>query len=142
MKIEVNRMNVEIRLMQENELEEVASLVQKVFGYYTVPKQLTIDDFSVVAIVDNRIVGQILVHPIVDPFLNRMQYYLQDICVDSTYRENGIASKMIHYIFTLAQKNHIFRVFLTSKKTRLEAHELYKKLGFYERDSDVFAKDF
>lgn len=135
-------MDVEIRQMTESELPQVAYLVQQVFGYDVVPQKLGPSDFSVVAVVDDNIVGQILVHPIVDPFLNRTQYYLQDVCVDEEYRGKGIASKMMHFVFDFAQENHIFRIFLTSGKNRLEAHSLYKKFGFYVRDSDIFAKDF
>ena len=142
MKIEVNYMEVEIRLMKDEELNQVASLVQNNFQYNVSSVAMDSRDFSIVAVINQEIVGQILVHPIIDPFLNRVQYYLQDICVDSKYRGQGIASKLIRYVFHLAEKNHIFRIFLTSSKSRIEAQMLYKKLGFYERESDVFAKDF
>lgn len=135
-------MDVEIRQMKESELSQVARLVQQVFGYDAIPQMLDSGDFSVVAVVGGNIVGQILVHPIVDPFLNRTQYYLQDVCVDEEYRGKGIASKMMHFVFDFAQENHIFRIFLTSSRNRLDAHALYEKFGFYVRNSDIFAKDF
>ena len=96
-------MDVEIRQMKESELSQVARLVQQVFGYDAVPQRLDSGDFSVVAVVGGNIVGQILVHPIVDPFLNRTQYYLQDVCVDEDYRGKGIASKIMHFVFVFAQ---------------------------------------
>lgn len=61
-------MDVEIRQMKESELSQVARLVQRVFGYDAVPQRLDSGDFSVVAVVGGNIVGQILVHPIVDLF--------------------------------------------------------------------------
>lgn len=142
MKIEVNHMEVEIRLMKDEELSQVANLVQKVFQYNVSSVAMDSNDFSIVAVINHTIVGQILVHPIKDPFLNRVQYYLQDICVDAEYREKGIASKLIQYVFGLAEKKHVFRIFLTSSNSRIEAHLLYKKMGFYKRESNVFAKDF
>lgn len=135
-------MDVEIRRMKETELSQVASLVQRVFGYDSNPQNLGIGDFAVVAVIDGCVIGQILVHPIVDPFLNRTQYYLQDICVDEKYRSQGIASRLMHFVFEIAQENHIFRIFLTSSRNRQRAHALYEKFGFYVRDSDIFAKDF
>lgn len=66
--------------------------------------------------------------------------WLEDLVVDSDLRRKGVGEKLVKHILTYAKSEGINRVDLTSSIQRYEAHQLYKKVGFTERESNIFRK--
>ena len=54
----------------------------------------------------------------------------------------GIATKLFEEVFNICRFENISYIELTSNETRVEAHALYKKIGFMVRDTTVFRKEF
>lgn len=52
------------------------------------------------------------------------------IVIAKKYRKNGLASTLLEYIFKLAKKNNIEKIFLEVRKSNIPAQNLYLKLGF------------
>lgn len=66
--------------------------------------------------------------------------WLEDLVVESSLRRKGIGEKLVRHILDYAKEEGIERVDLTSNTQRLAAHQLYKKVGFAQRESNIFRK--
>ncbi len=57
---------------------------------------------------------------------------VDNVVVDPNYRGQGIGKKMMMKAMELARQNDCYKMMLSSNKSRVRAHEFYKKLGFEE----------
>ena len=86
-----------------------------------------------------------------NPFLKRVEYISNDIClgyleysliydrmeldnimVFEEYRNNGIGTKMLAHLISLAIENHVDNITLEVRVSNEIARNLYKKFGFHE----------
>ena len=86
-----------------------------------------------------------------NPFLNRAIYLvdnvacgkldyllmydrmeIQDIFVDVNYRNQGIGTKLMAYLISVAIDNHVVNITLEVRISNEVARSLYKKFGFRE----------
>lgn len=63
---------------------------------------------------------------------------IEDVVVDEEYRGKKIGLFMIGRLIKLARASNISFVELTSNSARIAANNLYKKLGFKERDTNCY----
>jgi len=63
---------------------------------------------------------------------------LEDVVIDENYRKQGIATQLIEEVTKEAKKHNMWYVELTSRPTRVEANKLYQKLGFEERETNIY----
>ncbi|CAO3599663.1 unnamed protein product [Absidia cylindrospora] len=71
--------------------------------------------------------------------LTGLRSHIEDVVVDSAWRRQGIAGQLIQTAIRYAQKSLDVRTIdLTSRPDRVAANTLYKKLGFVERDTNVY----
>lgn len=74
--------------------------------------------------------------------VNRMptgsKAWIEDVVVDSAARKQNIGEKLVRYAIEFAINMNIKSINLTSTPTRLAANELYKKMGFEKRDTNVY----
>ena len=56
--------------------------------------------------------------------------YLSDLCVDEQYQRQGIGRLMMEYAISRSREAGCYKLQLASSKTRDEAHQFYKSLGF------------
>jgi len=63
---------------------------------------------------------------------------LEDIVVDSKYRRKGIGEKLISTAINQARKEEVYCIDFTSRQERIEANNLYQKLGFQKRNTNVY----
>ncbi len=89
---------------------------------------------------DNTIVGNIMITTKYDPTKNKTTFYLDYVCVKESYQNRGIASRLLEEVETLAKRENVSKIQLTSNKKREAARNLYKKYGFTIVDTDIFAK--
>eukprot|EP00808_Paulinella_micropora_P008027 g4507.t1 len=66
--------------------------------------------------------------------------WIEDVVVFSTARGCGIGSRLVEACLAVARQIGCGNVDLTSNPARIEAHALYKKLGFAVRDTLVFRR--
>ena len=71
--------------------------------------------------------------------LTRHTYLIDDVVCHPQYQRQGIATRMIQVAFAQAKVKGCHRVALTC--SRPEAQRFYKKLGFTERDSQLYYWD-
>lgn len=63
---------------------------------------------------------------------------IENVVVDESYRGRGIGKLLTEKLIASAKKKKAEYVDLTSKPERAAANELYKKLGFEIRDTNVY----
>ena len=62
---------------------------------------------------------------IYDPYIDRVSYFLQDVCVDEKFRGQDIATKMIDKVKEIAKKRNVESVMLTCNKKRKESFPIF-----------------
>lgn len=63
---------------------------------------------------------------------------LEDIVVDKTYRKKGVGTKLIAAAVNQAREEGVTHLDLTSRSTRVAANNLYQRLGFKKRDTNIY----
>lgn len=86
-----------------------------------------------VAKIDNKVVGYIGMLFVMD------ECHVLNIAVDSNYRRNGIATKLVNELFKHCKKHKTAYVMLEVRVTNIPAQKLYSKLGFKD---EVLRKDY
>lgn len=66
---------------------------------------------------------------------------IEDIIIDEKYRGQGLGQKLIEEIIKIAKDKKLLKLKLTSNPQRQAARNLYMKLGFEMKDTNVFVKE-
>lgn len=64
--------------------------------------------------------------------------WIHDVVVDQEARGRGVGEALTREAFRIARDAGVENVSLTTRRHRAAAHRLYRRLGFVERESDVF----
>ncbi len=64
--------------------------------------------------------------------------HIEDVVVDEQCRGRGLGSVLIQKLIERARARHAVSVSLTSKPSRVAANELYQKLGFEKKETNVY----
>ncbi len=67
-----------------------------------------------------------------------LKVWIEDVVVDNKMRGKGIGEKLTRYAIDYAIKLGAKRIELTSKPSRIAANEMYKKMGFDKRETNVY----
>lgn len=95
------------------------------------------DYIHLIVVKDNgRIIGALTL--IENKLLSTYKASIEDVVVDTKYRGQGIGKQLIEYAISIANNSGIEKIDLTSRPGRIAANELYKKLGFELRDTNVY----
>ncbi len=68
--------------------------------------------------------------------------WIEDVVVDEAVQGRGIASKLVHHALDQARELDIRSVELTSRPSREAANRLYQRLGFSQRETNVYRFNF
>lgn len=63
---------------------------------------------------------------------------IDDVVVDEAHRGKGIGKSLMEKLMAMAKKKGAAYIDLTSKPQRIAANELYKRLGFKRRETNVW----
>lgn len=63
---------------------------------------------------------------------------IEDVVVDEKYRGQGLGQQLTQKLIDIAKQNYAKYVDLTSSPSRIAANELYKKMGFEKRETNVY----
>ncbi len=88
----------------------------------------------------NKIVGMITLIIYRIPYTKKA--VLEDVVVDEDFRGQGIGTKLIQTAIAKAKKTGAFIIDFTSRPNRESANRLYKKLGFKQRETNVYRLEF
>lgn len=64
--------------------------------------------------------------------------WIEDVIVDSQQRGKGIGIALVRYAIRFAQQQGIEKIDLTSSYDRIIANQLYQKIGFQKRASNLY----
>jgi len=92
-----------------------------------------------VARVDNQIVGLLTLAIFRIP--TAVRAWIEDVVVDSSARSLGVGEALNLAAIAEAKRRGAKTVDLTSRPSRDAANKLYKRLGFIERDTNVYRFD-
>ena len=64
--------------------------------------------------------------------------FLESVVVDDNYRGQGIGEQLVKAAMELAAQRRVTRIDLTTSDRRPAAKRLYQRLGFMQRDTNVY----
>jgi ribosomal protein S18 acetylase RimI-like enzyme len=86
--------------------------------------------------VDGRIVGSLTLATFRIP--TGLRAWIEDVVVDDSARGHGVGAALNFAALEEARRRGAVTVDLTSRPSREAANKLYKKLGFVERETNVY----
>lgn len=134
---------LEIRKYQDSDLLSLNKLLKEAyqeFGFTRKGKTNPLNQ-EFVAIVDNQVVGYLVLNQLYDQIRNINYGHINYVCVLKKYQNRGVATELFQHVFNVCKKEQISYLELTSNPTRVAAHHLYQKLEFQLRKTDVFRKE-
>lgn len=85
---------------------------------------------------DTRIIGMGTLVPVIKP--TGRDGYIEDVVVDQSYRGQGIGEVLTQELIDEARRLRLDNIGLTSQPSRVAANQLYQKLGFVRRETNVY----
>ncbi len=73
--------------------------------------------------------------------LDRTIGRIEDVVVDASTRGQGVGRGLMEGLIEEAKKQGISRLFLTSRPERIEANQLYQKVGFIKYETNPYKMD-
>ncbi|MGL4781031.1 MAG: GNAT family N-acetyltransferase [Bacteroidales bacterium] len=70
--------------------------------------------------------------------LSGIKGWVEDVVIDNEYRGKGYSVKLLEHAIVFARNKGIEKLMLTSRPSRLVANNLYRKLGFTQRETNVY----
>jgi ribosomal protein S18 acetylase RimI-like enzyme len=89
---------------------------------------------------EDRIVGMISLAVVQMP--TGLRSYLEDLVIDSSYRQRGAATALLQAAIGLARSSGARTLDMTSRPSRAGAIRLYERVGFQRRDTNAFRYSF
>lgn len=68
--------------------------------------------------------------------------WIEDVVVDEAYRGKGVGKNLAAFAIQFAKQQHVDTLMLTSNPARVAANSLYKKMGFEQRETNVYRMIF
>ena len=64
--------------------------------------------------------------------------WIEDVVVDETFRGQGIGENLIEFAIQFARQQQVDILTLTSSPARVAANNLYKKIGFQPKETNLY----
>lgn len=64
--------------------------------------------------------------------------WIEDVVMDEKYRGQGFSKQLVTHTVRFVKKQGIPLIMLTSNPTRIAANKLYQKLGFEQKQTNVY----
>ena len=132
-------MNIVVDYYKKEYLDQVNSILNEAFN--VTKGNFRGEQFKeIVSIVDDEIVGYLLLTKVLNPIKDKYYYLVDYVCVSSKYRGLGIGDKLMSFAEKIARGDGAIYLQLTCGIHRVAAHKLYERCGYIKRDSDQFRK--
>jgi len=92
--------------------------------------------FLLVAIDNNHIIGMASLITAMSP--TNIFGLIEDVVVDEKYRGKGLGRMLVERLIKQGKRQKLAQLKLTSKKDRVAANNLYKKLGFVLKETNSY----
>lgn len=79
-----------------------------------------------------KVIGRVYLYLIKNDLHKEPYGYLEDLFVDESHRGSGLGKRLVQTVIEEAKKLGCYKLIGTSRNSRAEVHEFYKKLGFEE----------
>ena len=132
-------MKIDIRTYKTSDKESLNILLNEVYNLEKIEDNSS--NLEILAVDNDMVVGYLTINKLYDSVRNINYAFLNYVCVKKEYRNNGIASHMLEYVFNICRNNNISYIELTSNDNRVEAQYLYSNMGFSIRETNVFRKE-
>lgn len=93
-----------------------------------------------IARVDGKIVGSLTLVTFRIP--TGIRAWIEDVVVDESARGHGVGEALNQAAIAEARKNGAVTIDLTSRPSREAANRLYQRIGFVQRDTNVYRFSF
>jgi GNAT superfamily N-acetyltransferase len=132
-------------LTDANSTSQIAKLLSQLRGKEVDPEDIRSDVETLigtplgtilVAMSDDEIVGMAVVNMVVK--LGRSEARIDEVVVDEATRGGGIGRQLMEAAIQWAWDHDCALVELTSRPAREAANKLYQKLGFTQRETNVY----
>lgn len=129
----------------EKEAKEIRSLAKKIGHNH---KELTDEDYKLMLtspsnflyvakeVASGKIAGMISLVVVRIPYVKKSSF--EDLVVDENYRGKGIGTMLLKKAIEKAKEENAAYIDFTSRPRRVEGNELYKRLGFAQRETNVY----
>ncbi len=126
-----------------DEYDETLELINKSFDTNASKETFILANNQKLLLLKNEseIIGTCLITLKNNPVNNTKTFYLDYICIKEEYRNRGLGSKIIKEVETIARKENINYLELTSNKNREYARKMYLNEGMTIKDTNVFVKE-
>lgn len=64
--------------------------------------------------------------------------WIEDVVIDEHFRGKGLSKQLMLHTIRFLKTRNIAQVMLTSKPARIVANQLYQKLGFEKKETNVY----
>ena len=132
---------MEVREYRDSDYEVVSKLLKDVFSIEKINKSSDDNHKELVSIIDEKLVGYILLTKIVDYVTDKVIGKIDYFCVNEEYRNRGIGKMLIKTAINYMKKWDVSYIELTSSRSRVVARNMYEKEGCIIRESDIFRRD-
>lgn len=132
---------MEVREYKDSDYEVVSKLLEDVFSVKKINKTSDDNHKELVSVIDEKVVGYILLTRVVDYVTDKIIGKIDYFCVNEEYRNRGIGKILIKRAIDYMKKWNVSYIELTSSRSRVIARNMYEKEGFIIRDSDIFRRE-
>jgi ribosomal protein S18 acetylase RimI-like enzyme len=139
----------ELTTVNLEEADAIRALTKQLGNNY---KELTVGDyeemitsscnhlFVVREKVSNQIVGMVTVLIYRIPYAKKA--YFDDFVIDEGFRKHGLGTNLFNHAIEFAKNQKVAYIDFTSSDKREAGNALYKKLGFQQRETNVYRLNF
>ena len=129
-----------VRNYEQDDFDKVNKILFEAFHFVKSEDYEESNIYEIVCEMDGEVVGYLTITKIRDIIDGRYKYHIDNVCSDVSYRGKGVGTLLMNRVVEMAHKDDVKVIELTSKKERVEAHNLYKKFDFEIVDTCLFRR--
>lgn len=127
----INNYSFNIRLMTLSDLESIKSVLITDFDdfwNYEILKKELLSDYSKYYVIENKTSNEIVGFSGIKIIIDEAE--LMNIVIKKTYRNLGLASKLLNFLIAICHNENITSIFLEVSENNTFAQRLYNKFEF------------
>jgi GNAT superfamily N-acetyltransferase len=104
-------------------------------------KEVSGEGVRIAALEDGKELGHAYLYVLRNDLHDKPFGFMEDVFVEENSRGRGIGSLLVNEVIAEARRRGCYKLIATSRHTRKNVHELYRRLGFREHGLE-FRIDF
>ena len=131
---------IEFREYTDNDFEDVKGIIKEAFNINVLNIDNDSNVYRLVSVKDEEVVGYLDITFSHDVIRNYKYAFINYVCVSNSCRGLGIGYKLVEKAIEICKNSGVSSIRLTSNPKRCKARDIYLKLGFKIKDTDLFEK--